>query len=187
MTVLNFKGLSVEVELWNENQKFTSPVVKLVNVNDDYWTNAYQEDGSVVLVHFVKEEDKFKMLNFLLKYKGHEVHVRVFENEFPESEVQSVEFEEERDPSAHFADGSIVHFQFFSYEDSIPFRDNFPLEKYQAAVAAKEKVEAALAIYHKEMKELGAKQCVYHGFDTDLYWLAIEDIPDYKWDYKWDY
>ncbi len=91
MAILNFKGHTQEVKTYN-NQEFTAPVVKVVNSNS-YWYHAYLEDGEVVQFVLEDVKDSFKFINCLLKYKGHEVHVLVKKEEFPNSEVTSIEFD----------------------------------------------------------------------------------------------
>jgi hypothetical protein len=174
MAILNFRGHTQEVETLN-NQEFTAPVVRVVNSNS-YWYRAYLEDGSIVQFILPQVEDSFKFINCLLKYKGHELHVLLKEEEFPDSSIVSISFTK-RYCKAVYKNGEAVEFRFFKYEDSIPFRDNFPLEKYKAALAAKTMVEQAIFEYQKEMEKLGAVNC----YDSTESWLEIEDIPDYEW------
>lgn len=179
MATLNFKGHSIEVETY-DNQEFTAPVVRVQNSNS-YWYYAYLENGKIVQFVLKNVEESFKFIDCLLKYRGHEVHVLLKDEEFPNSEVVSIKFDK-RWCEAVFQTGEVVKFRFFSYEDSIPFRDNFPVEKYQAAIAAKAKVKKAISEYHKEMERLGAKNCGYSDYDQTESWLELEDIPDYEWD-----
>ena len=178
MVTLNFKGHSVEVE--THGQEFTAPVVRVKNKNS-YWYTAYLANGEHTDFILEKVEDSFPLINCLLKYKGNEVYVLLEDEEFPNSEVVSIDFNK-RCSAATFATGEVINFRFFNYEDSIPFRDNFPLEKYQTAKAAKDKVKKAISLYHQEMEELGARHCEHHEWDEYESWLDIPGIPNYKWE-----
>lgn len=177
MATLNFRNHSIEVETYN-NQDFTAPVIKVVNSNS-YWYHAHLANGEIVEFILEKVKDSFPFINCLLNFKGNSTHVLLEEEEFPNSEVISIKFGKWN--IANFATGEVIKFRFFNYEDSIPFRDNFPLEKYLAAKVATDKVKTAIAEYHSTMRELGAQQCEYRGYDYSESWYIIPEIENYEW------
>ena len=184
MATLNFKGYSVEVvETWNEGEEFTSPVVRVTNCNG-YWCNAYLENGDVVKFHLENQEDNFKLINSLLKYKRQEKYVYVMDGEFPDSEVTSIDLANAEYPyAANFANGEKIYFNFFNYEDSIPFRGDIDIEKYKAAISAENALIAAKKAYRDAMTALGAVQRDDGSYDDHRSWLEIPGIPNKEW---WD-
>jgi hypothetical protein len=180
MATLNFKGYSVEVETF-ENAAFTTPVVRVTNSNG-YWCNAHLANGQVVSFHLENEEDNFKFINSLLKYKGHEKIVYVMDGEFPNSEVVSIDLANSNEPyAANFSNGEKVYFSFFSYEDSIPFRDDVDIQKYQAAITAENALLAAQQAYRDAMNALGALQMECGTYEDYRSWLEIPGIPNREW------
>lgn len=181
MATLNFKGYTFQVETWNEGDEFTSPVVKVTNGNR-YWCNAHLENGDIVKFHLEIEEDNFKLINSLLKYKGQEKYVYVMDEEFPDSEVTSIDLANAEYPyAAHFANGEKIYFNFFNYEDSIPFRDDVDVEKYKAAIAAESALIAAKRAYIDTMSALGAVQAESGSYEDHRSWLEIPGIPNKEW------
>ena len=182
MATLNFKNHTFQVETWNEGEEFTSPVVKVINGNG-YWCDAYLENGDVVRFHLENQEDTFRCINSLLKYKGQEKYVYVMDGEFPDSEVISIDFADAKYPyAANFANGEKIYFNFFSYEDSILFRD-VDVEKYKAAIAAESALIAAKKAYRDAMTALGAVQREDGSYEDHRSWLEIPGIPNKEW---WD-
>ena len=181
MATLNFKGYSVQVETWEEGKEFTAPVVRVTNSNR-YWCNAYLSNEETVKIHFENEDDKYALINSLLKFKGHEKLVYVMDGEFPDSDVLSIDLATWEYPyAANFANGEKIYFNFFNYEDSILFRDDVDIEKYKAAIAAESALIAARRAYSDAMASLGAIQAESGSYEDHRSWLEIPGIPNKEW------
>ena len=180
--ILNFKSHSVQVYINDEKQDFSSPVKSLEIVNSIY-RKAILEDTFEILFLFKTPTDGIPFFNCTLNYKGSQCKIKLQDKEFPSSKVTSISFCVENDfiHIAYFENGEAIEFEFFSYEDSIPFRDNVNLEKYQAAIDALTKVKAAISEYRLTMTKLGGIQKEEGDHDYQECWLEIPEIPNYKW------
>ena len=179
MATLKFKGYSVEVETCGE--EFTSPVVRVTNCNR-YWCKAHLENGDVVKFHLENQEDNFKFINSLLKYKGQEKYVYVMNGEFPDSEVISIDLADFDSPyAANFVNGEKIYFDYFNYADSLLFRDDVDIEKYKAAITAESALIAAKKAYRDDMTALGAVIAESGSYGDYRSWLEIPGIPNKEW------
>ena len=180
--ILNFKGHSIQVYLNDEKQDFSSPVKSLEIVNS-FYRKAILENNSETWFLFKEPTDGVPFFNCTLDYKGSECKIKLQDKEFPNSEVTSISFCVENDFThiAYFENGEAVEFEFFSYEDSIHFRDDVNVEKYQNAVDALTKIKTAINEYRLTMAALGAIQKEEGDLDYQECWLEIPEIPDYKW------
>jgi hypothetical protein len=117
-----------------------------------------------------------------LNFKGYSVEVYVINGEFPDSDVISIDLANFEKPyAANFANGEKLYFNFFSYEDSILFRDDVDFDKYKAAIAAEKALIAAKQSYRDAMAALGAIQKERGNYEDYQTWLEIPGIPDKKW------
>jgi hypothetical protein len=117
-----------------------------------------------------------------LNFKGYSVEVYVINGEFPDSDVVSIDLGNFEKPyAANFENGEKLYFNFFSYEDSILFRDDVNVDKYKAAIAAENALIAAKLAYRNTMKSLGAIQEERGNYEDYQTWLEIPGIPDKKW------
>jgi hypothetical protein len=117
-----------------------------------------------------------------LNFKGYSVEVYVINGEFSDSDVISIDLANFEKPyAANFANGEKLYFNFFSYEDSILFRDDVDFDKYKAAIAAEKALIAAKQSYRDAMSALGAIQKERGNYEDYQTWLEIPGIPDKKW------
>jgi hypothetical protein len=117
----------------------------------------------------------------ILSFKGHEVAVIVNADKAVfTSPVVAISFTETWQ-LAKLQDGSEVYFHWKDYSDSIPFRDDVVVEKYEAAIAAEKALIAAKQSYRDAMSALGAIQKERGNYEDYQTWLEIPGIPDKKW------